>query len=92
MTIKQVIKDIKNDIKVEERNAKASDKVWGCCDKSLSDGVLCGLESGLHYLQSIEPDKEDIAMLERENKAMAKALKKLKFTPKQVSDIANGAI
>lgn len=46
-----------------------------------------GFEDGYN-----EKENENIQMLERENKNLAKALKKLKYTPKQISDIANGAI
>lgn len=51
--IKKAIKMIKAEIKEEEKIAKESDEVWGCCDKSLSDGVLCGLTSGLSYLKGL---------------------------------------
>lgn len=37
-------------------------------------------------------NNEDMEMLERENKNFAKVLKKLGYTPKQISDIANGAL
>lgn len=52
--IKQAIKDIKAEIKEEEQNAKEYDDVWGCCDKSLSEGVLDGLQSGLNYLKRLK--------------------------------------
>lgn len=51
--IKKAIKNIKEEIKIEEKNAEESDDVWDCCDKSLSDGVLLGLETGLSYLKSL---------------------------------------
>lgn len=53
MTLEKAIKSIRKKIRIEEENAMESDEVWGCCDKSLSDGVLMGLESGLSYLLSL---------------------------------------
>lgn len=35
---------------------------------------------------------EDLEMLERENKAMAGALKRLGYSSEEISDIANGAL
>lgn len=51
--LEKAIEAIKAEIREEEANAEESDEVWGCCDKSLSDGVLDGLRSGLSYLEGL---------------------------------------
>lgn len=52
--IKQAIKDIKEQIKDEEQSAEENDEEMGCCDKSFSDGLLDGLQSGLYYLKGLK--------------------------------------
>lgn len=52
--LNKAIKELSKEIKVEEKNAKESDEVWGCCDKSLSDGIIAGMQVGLSYLKSLK--------------------------------------
>lgn len=51
--IKKAIRSIKIAIKEEEKIARQSDKVWGCCDKSLSEGLLDGLYTAKFELENL---------------------------------------
>lgn len=76
-------------------------KMYWCAKCVISDEnpdlcPECGKRMKLdkHYHKECNAlySREDIEMLERENKAMADALLKLNYTPEQISDICNGTI
>jgi len=50
------------------------------------------IADGLREIAKQIDEDNELAMLARENKCMAKALVKLGYTPDQISDICNGAI
>jgi hypothetical protein len=54
--------------------------------------IKLGNTSGIDPTWEITESSEDIEMLQRENKALARGFEKLGYTQNQISDIANSAI